>query len=148
MGLCGQHKGFPFFKAHIKIHPITGLVDDERDRMANTLKSKAIFSDDGSHVLNYGFSDQGKGRNDQVYAYITRVHERWLGDLIEEDPRWLDVPLSKLALAGSHDAGMSEALNPGLLYVIKVKNRTALPGLEEARRQQLILLFLPGRNSG
>lgn len=121
VGILAQFQNAPFFKASLKIHPVSGVVHDSSGFLADTLKTGAIFSRDDTHVLSYGFSDQGAGKPDQVYAYVTRNHEHWLGNLIDEDARWLDVPFSRLALAGSHDAGMSEALNPGLLFVIKVR---------------------------
>ena len=132
VGLCSQFFGKETFKAHIKIHPVTGIVDSGKGHLANTLKTRAIFSAEAdenghSHVLTYGFSDQGSGKADQIYAYLTKVHERWLGELIDGDRRWLEVPFSKLALAGAHDAGMWESLNPGLLFVIEVRRSTLCP---------------------
>lgn len=130
VGLCSQYMGKQTFKAHVKIHPITGIVDSGKGSLANTMKTQAIFSDlddkGHSHVLTYGFSDQGSGKADQIYAYLTKAHERWLGDLIDEDERWLEVPFGRLALSGAHDAGMWESLNPGLLFVIEV-SLLALP---------------------
>jgi hypothetical protein len=125
-GATSKFMGKEVFKAHLKIHPVTGIVETGKGNLANTLKTKTIFSnpvegeEKHAHALCYGFSDQGAGRSDQVYAYLTKVHERWLGELIEEDERWLNVPFSKLALAGAHDAGMFEALDPGFLFVIEV----------------------------
>lgn len=68
VGLLAQQVGDPFFKAHLKINPILGVVDAGKGELANTLKTTAIFSDplpgqpwDGAEhgfVLNYGFSDQ------------------------------------------------------------------------------------------
>ena len=126
VGICSQYLGRETFKAHVKVHPVTGIVEMGKGYLANTLRTRAVFqdaSDSGGepHVLCYGFSDVGASRSDAIYAYVTRVHEGWLGALIEEDKRWLDVPFSKLALAGAHDAGMWEALNPGLLFVIEVR---------------------------
>ena len=132
VGICSQFLGKEIFKAHVKIHPVTGIVDSGKGHLANTLKTRAIFAEpaekDGhAHVLTYGFSDQGSGKADQIYAYLTKVHECWLGELIETDARWLDVPFSKLALAGAHDAGMWESLNPGLLFVIEVSQAVCIP---------------------
>lgn len=42
----------------------------------------------------------------KIYIYASRLQARWLGDMIEQNPHVKDVPFEKLALAGSHDAGM------------------------------------------
>ncbi|KAK4048970.1 hypothetical protein OIO90_005605 [Microbotryomycetes sp. JL221] len=114
VGVWVEYDGKSWFDRHVKIHPVTGIT--KGDGLNSTLESTAVFGESG--VLNYGFHDAGMSRRSQLYCYVTPRLDNWLGDLINNDPAWLQVPFCKLALPGSHDAGMYGAIPQDLIDLI------------------------------
>ncbi|KAM0791848.1 hypothetical protein ACM66B_004105 [Microbotryomycetes sp. NB124-2] len=114
-GVWVEHDGQPWFDGHVKMHPVTGITRGKG--LNSTAESTAIFAEQG--VISYGFHDAGSARRNQLYAYVTPRLENWLGDLIGNDPAWNKVSFCKLALPGSHDAGMYGPLHGGLIALIQ-----------------------------
>ncbi|KAL8293568.1 hypothetical protein RQP46_000269 [Phenoliferia psychrophenolica] len=115
IGAFVEHGGKAWWDGHVKVHPITGIAKGQG--FDSTADTTAIFANKA--VINYGFHDAGEGRNDQVYVYATVDHGSWIGDLIDDNKAWLDVPFSKLALPAAHDSGMFGPLDAGLLALIQ-----------------------------
>ncbi|KAK4699903.1 hypothetical protein P7C70_g6353, partial [Phenoliferia sp. Uapishka_3] len=115
IGCFVEHDGKGWWDGHVKVHPITGIAKGKG--FDSTADTTAIFDNDS--VINYGFHDAGKGRHDQVYVYATKDQGNWLGDLIQSNQAWRDVPFSKLALPAAHDCGMFGPLDAGLTLLIQ-----------------------------
>ncbi|KAK4046946.1 hypothetical protein OIV83_005737 [Microbotryomycetes sp. JL201] len=114
-GVWVEYDGKPWFDGHVKMHPVTGITRGQG--LNSTAESTAIFAEHG--VISYGFHDAGTARRNQLYAYVTPRLDNWLGDLINNDPAWLQVPFCKLALPGAHDAGMYGPIHGGLTALIQ-----------------------------
>ncbi|MBW0466480.1 hypothetical protein O181_006195 [Austropuccinia psidii MF-1] len=124
--ICVQHFNFhqPLLYRTASINPLSGLVLEKNKLtpLASTFDTKSIIlaraDSDLKLSISYGFHDSRMGRRHTMYAYITPDHSSWLGDLINENPDWLNVRFSKLVLPGSHDAGMFTNLHPGFVEMI------------------------------
>ncbi|PLW23812.1 hypothetical protein PCASD_10652 [Puccinia coronata f. sp. avenae] len=91
---------------------------DKSQRFASTADTKSLFLPDLNLSISYGFHDSRMGKRHSIYAYATPNYSSWLGDLIDQDDRWLDVRFSQLVLQGSHDSGMFTSLHPGFVKMI------------------------------
>ncbi|POW21093.1 hypothetical protein PSHT_02857 [Puccinia striiformis] len=91
---------------------------DKVCRLVSTMETKSIFLPDLNLSISYGFHDSRMGKRHSLYAYATPNYSSWLGDLIDQDQRWLEVRFSKLVLQGSHDSGMFTSLHPGFVKMI------------------------------
>ncbi|KAA1129525.1 hypothetical protein PGTUg99_026073 [Puccinia graminis f. sp. tritici] len=110
----------PILHRSASINPLSGLVTegDKIHRLASTADTKSVFLPELDLSISYGFHDSRMGKRHSMYAYATPNYSHWLGDLIDQDQRWLDVRFSKLVLQGSHDSGMFTSLHPGFVKMI------------------------------
>ncbi|GAA5932339.1 hypothetical protein JCM1841_000853 [Sporobolomyces salmonicolor] len=100
--------------------------------VVSTVDPPAVFREDHSLTISFGFFDSGIARSKQMYVYASRKLSKWLGDLISVDERELDVPFEKLAVAGSHDCGMLGRLNPELLAFLDLGSGDEIPAVARA----------------
>lgn len=79
-----------------------------------------------SWAVSYGFCDVQsvspdsssspfQGFQDQLYVYVTKSHENWMGTLMLDNPGLLQKPFGSFVLPGAHDAGMCD---PGMLNAV------------------------------
>ncbi|GAA5991978.1 hypothetical protein JCM11641_005333 [Rhodosporidiobolus odoratus] len=111
----------------VKVNPLHGAAIGAN--VVSTVDTPTIFHPDHDLAISYGFFDSGIARAKQMYVYAARRSTTWLSALIEEDPRVLEVPLEKLALAGSHDAGMIGAMHPALLQFLDRGDGSDIPSV-------------------
>ncbi|KAH8925834.1 hypothetical protein BT69DRAFT_1331818 [Atractiella rhizophila] len=131
-----QHDGDHVMADYVKVNPLTGQAST-KGQLASTLETPAKILREIDMSINYGFSDAGVKKSNQVYVYVTHFRGNWLAQLIQDDPNWLKVPFCKLALPGSHDCGMFTKLDGGLYNFIKHgSNSLVKTAAKEAANEQ------------
>ncbi|GAA6017840.1 hypothetical protein JCM10207_003471 [Rhodosporidiobolus poonsookiae] len=111
----------------VKVNPLHGSAVGLG--VVSTLETPVVFHDAHGLAISYGFFDSGMLRAKEMYIYAARKNTTWLADLVEEDPRVLEVPFEKLALAGAHDAGMLGSIDPQLLHFLHRGDGDDLPAV-------------------
>ncbi|GAA5866090.1 hypothetical protein JCM1840_003403 [Sporobolomyces johnsonii] len=128
----------------VKINPLDGSTQVAfiGKGVVSTVDTPAVFRQDHSLTISYGFFDSGIARSKQMYVYASRKLSKWLGDLVSLDERVLEVPFEKVALAGSHDCGMLGRLNPELLAFLDRGKGDEIPAVARALPLVRVLLGL------
>ncbi|GAA5891838.1 hypothetical protein JCM6882_007378 [Rhodosporidiobolus microsporus] len=111
----------------VKINPLHGAAVGAG--VVSTVDSPTVFHPDRNVAISYSFFDSGIARAKELYIYAARRNTNWLGDMIEADPRVLSVPFEKLALAGSHDAGMLGTVSADLLTFLSRGDGSDIPAV-------------------
>ncbi|GAA5859248.1 hypothetical protein JCM8547_008936 [Rhodosporidiobolus lusitaniae] len=109
----------------VKVNPLHGSAIGKG--VVSTLDTPAVFHPQHDLTISYGFFDSGIARAKQMYIYCAKLSQTWLGDMIDEDERVLEVPFEKLVLAGSHDAGMLGSVPTELLDFLARGNGEDIP---------------------
>ncbi|KAI8454583.1 PLC-like phosphodiesterase, partial [Phakopsora pachyrhizi] len=117
--LCIQHRLSlsPILHRSVSINPLR-VEGNKQTPLASTFETPSIISKELDVSVSYGFHDSRLGKRHSLYTYVTKCHSSWLGDLINENPKWLEVRFSRLVLQGSHDSGMFTRLHPGFTQMI------------------------------
>ncbi|GAA6039540.1 hypothetical protein JCM8097_008378 [Rhodosporidiobolus ruineniae] len=114
------------FERTVRVRPLDGSTIGAA--VVSTVDTPAVFHPELDLAISYGFFDSGLARAKQMYIYVARRHTAWLAQLVEEDPRVLEVPFERMALAGSHDAGMLGTIQPELLdFLSRSSTRSRSP---------------------
>src|ERR1035437_476253 len=112
------HKEKVLIKRFAEINKLLGnLLNSD---LSNMMTTQSIITFE--YALSYGFYDcrtrsfeSHLTNRDRSYVYLIENYSEWMKDLASKDLKFLDRPLSVLALLGAHDAGTLEISNFKLL---------------------------------
>ncbi|GAA5894932.1 hypothetical protein JCM5296_000920 [Sporobolomyces johnsonii] len=96
----------------VKINPLDGSTQVAfiGKGVVSTVDTPAVFHQDHSLTISYGFFDSGIARSKQMYVYASRKLSKWLGDLVSLDERVLELGRLNPELLAFLDRGKGDEI--------------------------------------